>query len=284
MSGWEIGFMVAGMAMSAVGAGMQYNAQKQSAANQEALAKYNYAVEQQNIRQQQALAEYSAQNQARAAQANAAMVQQAADANALAYDQQADSALRQGVEGVRRSREDQLRFAAIQVGRIGKSGVATAGSPVETLAESAKLMGLALNDAWYTSNVEASRFQRQAEMERYGGRAGAANYGIQAGLALAEGAMAPIQARMDMRRASVGKMIALDQAAGMKSAATAQLVGNIGTLLSSSYGSFKGFGGGAGSAGGVAGGVSSASSSFGKSYASGASYTTLSSVGSGLRG
>jgi hypothetical protein len=69
-------------------------------------------------------------------------------------------------------------------------------------------------------------------MERYGGEVGAANYSGNASLLRAEAGLAPIKARMDLRRARYEQSASLSTASGMKSAAMAGLVSGGGTLLS----------------------------------------------------
>jgi hypothetical protein len=227
------------MAGSAVGAGMQYSASKRAAADQEALAKYNYAIQQQNIRQQQAMAEWSARMQAGQAEGNAAIARQTAETNARNIENQAQAQLSRGIEEQRRTRDDQLRLAAIQRARVAKSGVAGgAGSPVEVLAESARYMQLALNDAWYETNTKRDSLLWDAKMQRYTGDASAAQYNMEAAMARAEGALAPIQARMSLRKARYEKLAGLNQAANTKSMAKAKLVSDGATILSKAVGMF----------------------------------------------
>jgi hypothetical protein len=226
---------IAGLGAAGVGLGMQYNANKQAAANQAAMAKYNYAIQEQNIKQQQALSQWQANAQARQMEANAAIARQTAAANAANIEAQAQSTLNQGIEQTRRTREDQLRFSAIQRARVAKSGVASAGTPVEVLAESARDMQLALNDAWYETNTRRDAMLWDAQMERYGGEVGAANYSGNASLLRAEASLAPIKARMSLRQAGYERLAGMNNAAGIKSAATAGLVSGTGTLLSQGY-------------------------------------------------
>lgn len=221
--------------MGAVGMGMQYSAQKNAADQSAAMAKYNYAIQAQNIRQQQALSQWSANAQAKQMQNNAAMAKQTADVNAKNIENSAQATLNQGIEGQRRTREDNLRMSAIQRARTAKSGVASAGTPVEVLAESARNMQLALNDDWYMTNTKRDAQLWDAKMERYGGEIGAANYSGQASLLKAEGALAPIKARMDLRRAKYDLQAGTNMASGMSSAATAGLVSGGGTLLGQGY-------------------------------------------------
>lgn len=225
--------------MGGIGMGMQYSAQKQAASQAAGIARYNYAVQSQNIRQQQALAEWSAAAQAKQANANAAIVKMTAETNAVNLENQAQAGLNRGIEEQRRSREDMLRFQATQRARIAKSGVAAAGTPIEVLAESARDLRLSLNDKWYETNTDRDSLLWGAKMERYSGEVGAANYGMEAGMARAEGALAPIRARMAMREARFGLASGMNQSAGMRSAATAGLVSGAGTLLSQGYSMYQ---------------------------------------------
>lgn len=245
---------VGALALTGIGMGMQYKAQRQAAAQQAALARYNYAIEAQNIRQQTAMAQWQANAQAKQmeanagmananAQANANLMKTNAEANAQAMETASKANISRGVEDVRRTREEQLRFQAIQRARQAKSGVAAAGTPVEVLAETARNMQLAVNDSWYETNVESSRLEhaaaverwqgdRAAQMELFGGAGQAANMQMQAGIARAEGALAPIRARMAMRKNQFELQAGLNSAGGMKQAATAGLVAGAGSLLS----------------------------------------------------
>ena len=229
-------YEVAGFAAMAVGAGMQYSAAKQAASDQAAMTRYNYAIQQQNIRQQQAMAEWSARMQAKQAEGNAAIARQTAETNARNIENQAQGQLSRGIEEQRRTREDQLRLSAIQRARVAKNGVAAAGSPVEVLAESARYMQLALNDAWYETNTKRESLLWDAKMQRYGGDVSAAQYNSEAAMARAQGALAPIEARMQLRKAKYEQLAGLNQASNMKSMATAKLVSNSASLLSQGMG------------------------------------------------
>lgn len=305
---------VASLALGGIGMGMQYAAQRQAASQQAAMARYNYAIEAQNIRQQQAMAMWQANAAAKQAEANAAQATNAAalnarvmqdsakiqadymrhssEQNALSAEAQAAmnagqldanaaANIRRGVEDTRRTREEQLRFMAIQRGKQARSGVVTGvGTPVEVLAESAKNMQLAINDSWFETTVESSRLQHGAEVERwrgnreaslerwkgergaaaelygadqnamlelYGGAAQAADFMNQSAMARAEGAYAPIKARNAMRSAKMSLLGGMNDAKGYKSAANAGLVAGGASLLSQgsnlySSGAFSGGG------------------------------------------
>lgn len=261
--------LLAGVITSAVGQGMQYSAQKKAAANQEALSRYNYEIQAQNIRQQQALAEWSARAQVSQVEANAAIARQTAETNARMIEGQAQGELSRGIEQQRRSREDQLRVAALQRARSAKGGVAMAGSPVEVLAESARYMQLALNDAWYETNTKRDSLLWDAKMQRYGGEVSSAQYKMQASLIKAEGALAPVRARMQMREAEFRRLAGLSEASGMRSAATAGLVSGIGSTMMSFAGMYGGVFGSA------AGGAKAASAAGAAAKASGGSTTLL---------
>lgn len=227
---------IASLAATGIGMGMQYSQQKSAAANANAMAEYNYAIERNNIANQQKTAQWQAGVQAKNAESQAAMAMNTANANAANLEGQAAGAERRGTEEQRRTREDQLRMTAIQNARIAKSGVSAEGTPVEVLAESGRNMQLTLADQWYSTNQEASSFRQGADMERYGGKVGAAGYGNQAAMSRIEGQLAPMKARQDLRTAQLNRLGSLNNAAGMKSAAKAGLVSNSATLLGQSYG------------------------------------------------
>jgi len=226
---------VAGLAMSGIGMGMSYSQNKSAAANANAMAEYNYAVERNNIANQQKTAQWQAQQAAKQQEAQAAMAMNTANANAANLEQQAGAAERRGTEDQRRTREDQLRMSSIQNARIAKSGVAATGTPVEVLAETGRNMQLALSDSWYETNSERSSLIEGAAMERYGGSVGAAGYGMGAAAARAEGSLAPMKARQQLRSAQIERLSGLNNASGMKSAATAGLVSGMGTILGQGY-------------------------------------------------
>ncbi len=246
---------VAAIAASAIGAGMSYSSSKTAAANTAALAKYNYAIEQQNVANQQAIAIWQAkqsasQMQAQADQLNARgnLAVQTADINATFLEKESVGVEARGREDQRRTREDQLRFTSIQNAKFAKSGVvAAAGTPVEVLAETSRNMQLALSDQWYETNAERTSLLGQADMERYAGqmdafgyRTDAANARAQGQLARAQGSFAPMAARQQMRQAEINRLSGMNQASGMRSAATAGLVSGVGTLLGSAAGTYGG--------------------------------------------
>lgn len=239
---WEaaaVYLAIGGLATSAVGVGMQYSAQKTAARQQEALSKYNYAVAQQNIRQQQAMAEWSARAQAGQAEANAAMARQTAEANARNLESHAEATASRSREEQRRMREDHLRALAVSNARTARSGVElTTGTPVERLADDVRNQRLGASDAWFIMNTERDAQLWDAKLERYGGEIGAANYSGQASLLRAEGELAPIKARMQMREAEIGRIQGMNDASGLRSAAAAGLVAGTGTLLSQGYSMF----------------------------------------------
>jgi hypothetical protein len=233
--GWIV--QVAGLVVGAIGAGKQYQAEKQAASNQEALARYNYAIQEQNIRQQQALAQWSAKSQSRMAMANAAMAQQTAETNARNTENQAEGVRRRGVEEQRRMRDDNQRFLGGVRARGAKSGVVSdLGSTAESYLESVRMMTLAANDAWWEMNTQRDSLLWDARMQRYGGAVAGAQYGMDAAMAKAEGSLAPIRARMQLRQAQYERLAGLNQASGMRSAASAQAWSNTGSLLSSAGG------------------------------------------------
>lgn len=249
--GWIV--QVAGLVVGAIGAGKQYQAEKQAASNQEALARYNYAIQEQNIRQQQALAQWSAKAQARMAMANAAIAQQTAETNARNIENQAEGVRRRGVEEQRRMRDDHQRFLGGVRARAAKSGVVTdVAGPAGSYLESVRTMALVANDVWWEMNTQRDSLQWDARMQRYGGEVARAQYGMEAAMAKAEGSLAPIRARMQLRQAQFERMAGLNQASGMRSAARAQAWSNTGSLLSSAGSMMPsgGMGTSAGSAGG----------------------------------
>lgn len=217
---------LASAAISAVGAGVNAYAGQQQAKSQSAIADYNYKVEQQNAD----IAARSAQLQAGWRAQQAAAEQQNRLNNAAALEAQARATEAQGRESARRMRDENDQRLAMMRSRYAASGVTTEGSPLATMAKSAGMLELAVQDEAYKTEMEARAYDRKAAGERY-----------QSGYSLFDKQVA----EYEQAAASVGRSLDLQQArmnlASAKSIANSASISSYGSLLSnvsSAIGSF----------------------------------------------
>lgn len=117
---------------------------------------------------------YSAIQQGQTAKAMGRYNQKVAENEAIVRDQEARAA-------IQRQRNENRRLMAIQRGKIAKSGVAEAGSPLEAMAETAGLLELGALEQSRAAEAEMRRLRSQGQAARWqGDLAGRAGY-IQAG-------------------------------------------------------------------------------------------------------
>jgi len=205
-------------AISLISAGISFYGHQQAVKSQEAIANYNYKVEQQNA----AISARSAQLQAswRAQQASAE--QQNRLNNAAALEAQARATEAQGRESALRMRDENDQRLAMMRSRYAASGVTTEGSPLATMARSAGMLELAVQDEAYKTEMEARAYDRKAAGERY-----------QSGYSLFDKQVA----EYEQAAASVGRSLDLQQArmnlASAKSVANSASISSYGSLLSS---------------------------------------------------
>jgi archaeosine-15-forming tRNA-guanine transglycosylase len=199
-----------------IGTGVGFYGQQQAAKSQTAIANYNFAIEKQNAE----INAKSTQIQAQWRSQTAAAEQQNQLNNAAALEAQARATEQQGREAAQRMRdENDLRLAKMRSG-YAKSGVTTEGTPLTTLADSAGLLELGVQDSAFQTEMNARSYDRQAADERY-----------QAGYSLFDKQIADYQEAA----ASAGKAIDLNVAQGNLAAAKANAqaanISSYGTLI-----------------------------------------------------
>jgi hypothetical protein len=215
---------------SLASAGMSFYGQQQQAAAAQRMANYNFAVAQQQAQLQSKVAQYQSElsyRQAEMSSRAAQMQQQAQLSNAAQFDQQAQRVEGEARERARRMRTENERLLGSQRARYGKSGVATAGSPLMVMAETAGLMELGVADELYKADLERTAFFRKGEMERF-----------QSGFSVLDQAAAQYEmaaARFQGQAAKQGYALAINSARGERMAgyntANALRVGSYGSLL-----------------------------------------------------
>lgn len=207
--------------MSAVGTGLTVYGQQQQADQQEAMAEYNYKVQQQNAKVNQEIAlQQAAINQ------RAAMSQyQAGLNNVQTYYDQAAAIQAQGQEEARRMRTDNERMLAVQRMKYAKSGVTISeGSPLLVMAETAGTLELGVQDALYKSDMDAAAMRRTGDVEKYQAGFSLMDAGVQAYQAAASRA----GFRLNMEQARLNRAAGYSQAAGMRMSSYGTLISGIG--------------------------------------------------------
>lgn len=219
------------VAATATGAVMSYSAQKQASAQQASIANMNARLQQQNAR-------FSAQMAQIQGATNEALLKKEAESqrnNALSLRKFAEARASQDRENTRRTRDDHLRFQAVQRAKIAKSGVMEAGSPLDVLAETAGRMELALQDAHYQSNLGLAEGYRQAQLEELG----SSRTLFEAGQQKLRAASADVGFRMDMRRAEIARLTGLAEADAGRARAGATLLSGLGSAAYTGYNLYK---------------------------------------------
>jgi hypothetical protein len=137
-------------------AGISYYGQQQQAASAQRLANYNYQVQLQNMQMQAAMQKVAAEQQYAAGMQNAKVMEN----EGLRVEQEAR-------ERARRMRQENDRLLGTQRARYAKAGVATSGSPLAVMAESAGLMNMAVGDELYKANLERGAYFQKAAVEKW---------------------------------------------------------------------------------------------------------------------
>jgi hypothetical protein len=215
---------VASAALAAAGTGIAVYGAVEQAGSQRRIASYNHAVQQQQAQLQHAMATRQAQHAQAQSQAQAAIQNR----NAAILDQQANLERTRGRETVRRMRDEHLRFQAIQQARIAKSGVVAEGTPLEVLADTAGALELQRQDAAYESEVKAQGYERNAELERFGGR-----------MSLLDGSMGDYEIaaanaglRINMAEAKINRMAGFSRARATQTGGYASAISGLGDAAS----------------------------------------------------
>lgn len=221
-----------GLAVSAVGTGAAVYGQRQAARTTEQFARFNAMVEANNARLNHRMMLAQAESQRRALEAEAAMQSN----NAQMLRQMANAQAGADRENIRRTREDHMRFQAIQRAKVASSGILEEGSPLEVLADTAGLMELTLQDLHYESDLNRRSLLWQADVTQAG--AGATLFQARAtGLDVAA---ANAGLRQGLRQADITQRAGLAQASGMRRDSVATLLTGIGGA-GMSYAGARGF-------------------------------------------
>lgn len=230
--GLETILLIAGLAVSAAGAGMQYSAAQSAAKDQATLALVNAQAQTQAARQAGDLGVM----QAATNEALAKKDEDAANANARALEAQAAIGTTIAQNNVAKSREDFARMLAANRVLAAKSGVAdTTGSPLELAQRIAAEDQATANTIRYDDEVNrrglfqgAGESRNEGVLARINGLSQQSQGAASRGNALNQVA----QAKLDLYGARAG-------AQAMRNQATGALVSQAGSLMSSAYGSFR---------------------------------------------
>lgn len=261
-----LGLAIAGAVTSAVGTGIAVASGMQQARRANSLAQYNAMAQTANARQQQqammlqaaAMRQQAGYTEAQA-RMNAALAQSEAQArinNAQTLTNQAEAQTSADRENIKRTQQEQARFASMQRARIAGSGVVEAGSPLEILAESAGDMQAALNEQQYQSELARRQTLGRAELERFGGEIAKSHAGVDLWSGLAEADLQRQSARLEeqkgssiyrqgMREAEITRLTGAANAQGARMGAYGALfsgLGQLGTQWQSWRGAYGGGG------------------------------------------
>lgn len=214
------------LAVTGVGAGLQYSAQMSAARTAEQFSMLNAQAGIQQAEQQGALAAIQSQLQAATAQTQA----RAAAETAMSEREQAELDAKMGVENIRRGRDEFLRELAAANAQAGGSGAVLAtGSPLEVLMAAADTEQQMEQDSLYSVNAGRVAGFRKAAGTALQGRVSGMNsslYQIEALASVAEARFAASQARL-------GGLAGAAQATGMRRAAFGGLISGIGSAAGS---------------------------------------------------
>ncbi|WP_397384868.1 hypothetical protein [Prosthecobacter sp.] len=222
-----------GAALSFISSGLQYFNSMDQAKQAQNIANLNLQASMQASQNQYDLAQLQFTTNQRLAAAQAAQGQ----ANAASLAAQADATDKNARADAQRTRLDYERMKAIQRGRMAKGGVLEAGTPLDTMAETAGQMALAIANQNYESSIASSKQRYEAEGEKVNAsltQLGGAIQGFRD-----QASMADAQNRMVTAR--IENLVATNRAKQMKQEAFATLIGAAGSSMSS-YGSSSGSG------------------------------------------
>lgn len=224
---------IATAVISLVGSGISFFGQQQAAKSQAAIADYNYKVEQQNAN----IAARSAQLQASWRAQQAAAEQQNRLNNAAALEAQARATEAQGRESARRMRDENDQRLAMMRNRYAASGVTTEGSPLATMAKSAGMLELAVQDEAYKTEMEARAYDRKAADERY--QSGYSLFDKQ--VAEYEQAAASVGRAMSLEKAKLNLLSAKTSAQATNISSYGSLVSGVGSAIASGVSMYAGY-------------------------------------------
>lgn len=228
----SIALGVAGLVVSAVGAGVSYYQQNKAADTQSEMALLNAQSQRQALEQQGRAASMQALINESLAQKERA----AAEANARLLERQAAAGTRVTTENTRRGREDMARLMAVQRAAAAKNGfVDTTGSPLSLLASTAEEEQRMADAMRYEDEMSRRSLFKEAGEQR--------NAGIMAGIAglsaRASGAAARSQAAMGQSQARLDLYAARAGASAMRTGAASGLISAAGGLATSAYQTYR---------------------------------------------
>lgn len=244
---------IASMVFGAVGMGMQYYAQQQASQQAAAMAQYNYQMQAQQAQMQMQMMQAQQSANAQLLEFQAGMQQRNADAmRAQAeivqqnYATAAMSTQRAGVVNVQRDRQDARQFLALQMAKVGSSGMNLAGTPLDAIADAAGTLELRAQERWQETQLEFRRLHDLGETQAYTLRESATNEGMKAGMTLFQaanerwvGETAKVQHRLSMYGAEIERMKGMNNSAGYKMAAYGSLFSGLADLGQQGYGMSK---------------------------------------------
>ena len=225
-----MGFTAAAIAIGAqaVGAGMNYSAQRRAAATQEQFGMLNAQAQEQAamLQSQQTIASLRLNRAAAIAQ------KVSSERNAKGMRQQVEAESRVAQENIRRSRDAFSKdFGQMRAG-LSESGVlASTGSPLDFLVSASEDQALIEAEMKWTDSINRNRGLRQADIEALQGRQAGLNaslFGIQMKAERSAAGLKVAQARLEGFGAQ-------GQAAGMRAQANAGLVSSFGQMGMDAY-------------------------------------------------
>lgn len=214
---------IASAAATAAGTGISYYGQQQQAKNAEALANYNYVIQQQNASINAKIAAQQSQWQQQALANNAVT----ANNNATALEQQGRAAEAQARAEADRKRVESEKLLATQRSRYARGGVVNEGTPLAVMSETAGLLELGIQDAHYEADMTGRAYDRKAALSRLE----AQNINFDEGVAKYEGAAQQAGIQIDLSKSAVDRVAGLDTAQGYRTQSYSTLISGTGSAI-----------------------------------------------------
>lgn len=194
---------IGSLATTAVGTGISIYGQRQAAKTAQSVGDYNARI-----------SEMAGEYNASVAEQNAAQVAATSAYNAKLLENQALQTEMDARENVRRKRLENTRYLSTQRSRFAAAGVTDEGSPLEAMAETAKLLEMDALEVNRQAQIRAAQVRAGAAEERRQGTFQAGQYKQQAGFERFYGAAGAAKSRY-----------------GGAAEASAYRVASVGTLL-----------------------------------------------------
>jgi hypothetical protein len=216
---------VAGVAISAVSAGVSYYGQQEQAKSTSAMANYNAEVARQNADLQYRVAQRNDEYQRKIIEANQSVQ---IDASKVIQTQQT-VAFDQAREDINRQRKEKEQLIARQRASYASSGVLLEGSPLEVLAETAGVYQLQAADALYKADLQDRELDYKQRMAAYGANV----EGFRTSLLDIQSYADRIGKRQAYSQAELNRLSGMNQASGMRTAAVGTLLSGVSNAASS---------------------------------------------------